>query len=168
MINLGQLLKIVPNIKWYIFKLIKPFQSVKPFQLVQPELVQVEPTYVAIAIDHHKMAMIQVQVDKNFIDDVLIDGGSGVNIITKNVRIQLGMSKPNLVPYNLHMANQTTSKPLGLIRDLNIFVYGILYTITFIVINNNVLDFSYSMLFERPWLRDAKVSHNWGTNTITI
>jgi hypothetical protein len=33
------------------------------------------------------MAMIQVQVGKNFIDDVLIDGGFGVNIITKNLRI---------------------------------------------------------------------------------
>ncbi len=31
--------------------------------------------------------MIQVQVGKNFIDDVLIDGGFGVNIITKNLRI---------------------------------------------------------------------------------
>jgi len=33
-INFGQLLKIVLNIKWYIFK------PVKPFQLVQPKLVQ--------------------------------------------------------------------------------------------------------------------------------
>jgi hypothetical protein len=33
------------------------------------------------------MAMIQVQVGKNFIDDVLIDGGFGVNIITKSLRI---------------------------------------------------------------------------------
>jgi hypothetical protein len=33
-INLGQLLKIVPNIKWYIFK------PVKPIQLVQLEPIQ--------------------------------------------------------------------------------------------------------------------------------
>jgi hypothetical protein len=45
-INFGQLLKIVSNIKRYIFK------PVKPFQLVQPKLVQLEPTYAAIAIDH--------------------------------------------------------------------------------------------------------------------
>jgi hypothetical protein len=38
------------------------------------------------------MEVIQVQVGKNFIDDVLIDGGSGVNIITKNLRVQLGLS----------------------------------------------------------------------------
>jgi len=30
------------------------------------------------------------------------------------------------------------------------------------------LDFSYLMLFGHPWLRDAKVIHDWGTNIITI
>jgi len=58
------------------------------------------------------------------------------------------------------MANQTIAKPLGLIRDLKIFVHSISYTITFIVINRFVLDSSYSMLLGRPWLRDAKVSHD--------
>jgi hypothetical protein len=35
-----------------------------------------------MAIDH-QMAMIQIQVGKNFMDHVLIDGGFGVNIITR-------------------------------------------------------------------------------------
>jgi len=144
----------VPYIKQYIFK------SVKVTRSVQHEPFQAEPTCVTITIDHQKMVVIQVQVGKNFIDDVLINGGSRVNIITKNVRIQLGLSKPNLVPYNLCMANQTITKPLGLIKDLKIFVYGIPYIVTFIVINSNVLDFCYSMLLRHPWLRDAKVSHD--------
>jgi hypothetical protein len=66
------------------------------------------------------------------------------------------------------MVNQTITKPLGLIKDLKIFVHGIAYIITFIVINNNVLDSSYSMLLGHPWLKDAKLAHDWGTNTITI
>jgi hypothetical protein len=61
------------------------------------------------------------------------------------------------------MVDQTIAKPLGLIKDLKIFVHGIPYIVTFIVINSNVLDSSYSMLFKHPWLKDAKVSHNWGT-----
>ncbi len=68
--------------------------------------------------------MIQVQVGKNFIDGVFIDGGFGVNIITKKLRIQLGLPKPNLTPYSLQMAYQTIAKPLGLIRNLKIFVHG--------------------------------------------
>jgi hypothetical protein len=41
---------------------------------------------------------------------------------------------PNIMPFNLHMVDQITTKPLGLIRDLKIFVHGISYTITFTVL----------------------------------
>jgi hypothetical protein len=54
------------------------------------------------------------------------------------------------------MVNETIGKPLGLIRDLKIFIHGIPYTFTFIVINNIILDSSYSMLLGWLWLRDAK------------
>jgi hypothetical protein len=66
------------------------------------------------------------------------------------------------------MANQTTTKPMGLIKDLKIYVRGIPYITTFIVLQNSVVGFSYSMLLGRPWLRDAKVQHDWGSNIVTI
>jgi len=66
------------------------------------------------------------------------------------------------------MGNQIIAKPLAFIRDLKIFVHGIPYIVTFIVINSSVINFSHSMLLGCPWLKDAKVSHHWGTNTITI
>ncbi len=31
-----------------------------------------------------------------------------------------------------------------------------------------MIDFNYSMLLGRPWLKDVKVTHDWGSNTITI
>ncbi len=31
-----------------------------------------------------------------------------------------------------------------------------------------VLDSNYSMLLGHPWFKNAKVSHNWGNNIITI
>ncbi len=66
--------------------------------------MQLEPIHpklacATITIDH-QMIMIKVQVGKNFIDDLLIDGGSKINIITENLIIQLGLSKSNLMPYN--------------------------------------------------------------------
>jgi hypothetical protein len=57
-----------------------------------------------MAIDH-QMAMNQIQVGKNFMDDVMIDGGFIINIIINNLKVQLGMSKLNLAPYNLCMEN---------------------------------------------------------------
>ncbi len=74
---------------------------------------------------------------------MIIDGEFGVNISTKNLKVQLGILKLNPSPYNLRMTNQTIAKPLGLIMDLKIFVHGISYTITFAIINMFVLDFSY-------------------------
>jgi hypothetical protein len=35
------------------------------------------------------MAMIQVQIRRNTIDDVLVDGGFGVNIIIEKLRAKL-------------------------------------------------------------------------------
>jgi hypothetical protein len=43
------------------------------------------------------------------------------------------------------MANQIITKPLGLIKDFRILVHGIPYVVTFIIIQNSVLDSNYSM-----------------------
>jgi hypothetical protein len=80
----------------------------------------------------------------------------------------LGLPKPKPTPYNLKMANQTTTKLMGLIRDLKIYVHGILYIITFIIFHNSVENSNYSMLLGRPWLRDVKMAHDWGSNIVTI
>ncbi len=67
------------------------------------------------------------------------------------------------------MAYQTTTKPMGLIRKLKIYVHNIPYIIVFIILLNNVVDSSYSMLLlGRPWLRDAKVAHDWGSNIVAM
>jgi hypothetical protein len=39
---------------------------------------------------------------------------------------------------------------------------------TIIILQNNVVDSNYSMLMGRLWLRDAKVTHDWGNNVITV
>jgi len=51
---------------------------------------------------------------------------------------------------------------------VKIFVHGIPYMVTFTIININVLDSNYSMLLKCPWLKDAKISHDWGINSVII
>jgi len=80
------------------------------------------------------MVVIQIQIGKNFIEVVLLDCWSGVNIIMEKLKVQLGLSKPKPSPYNLCMVDQTIAKPLGLIKDFKILVLGIPYGVTFIVI----------------------------------
>jgi hypothetical protein len=109
------------------------------------------------------MAMIQVQVGKNFIEDVLLDGDSRVNNITKKLRVQLGLSKPKPALYNLHMVNQTIAKPLGFIKDVRIIVNIIPYVVSFTIIQSSMLNSSYFMLLGFPWLRDLKRLMNRAT-----
>jgi hypothetical protein len=61
----------------------------------------------------------------NTIDDVLLDGGSRENIITKQLRARLGLPKPKPTPYKLWMVEQTTTKLVGLIKDRRTYVHGI-------------------------------------------
>jgi hypothetical protein len=94
--------------------------------------------------------------------------GSGVSIIIEDLRkkLRLLISKP--VPYTLRMADQTLTKLIRLTWNLKIHIHGIPYVVTFIVMKNNVLNASNSMLLGCPWLRDVKVTHDWGNNLISI
>ncbi len=57
---------------------------------------------------------------------------------------------------------------MGLIRDLKIYVHNIPYVIMFTMLQNSVIDVSYSTLLGRPWLRDAKIAHDLGNNIMPI
>jgi hypothetical protein len=66
------------------------------------------------------------------------------------------------------MANQTTTKLIGLMKDLKMYVHGIPYISTFTILQNIIINLSYSMLLGRPWFRDAKMAHDWGNDIIII
>lgn len=50
-----------------------------------------------IVIDNH-MVVIHVQIGNKTIEDVFLDGGSRMNIITKQLKTKLRLFKP--APYN--------------------------------------------------------------------
>jgi hypothetical protein len=109
---------------------------------------------------NNQMAIIQVQVGKNIIEDVLIDGGVNVNIIIENSKTIVGLPKPRLDPYHFRMVDQNMTRRLRIIKFLRIHIHGIPFVATFTVLKNNVVNFSYFMLLGRPWLIDAKVTHD--------
>ncbi len=119
-------LKQLFKFKRYLWQKLKPektqiLSKATTNKQVNSSIPKVGTTIVAI--DNHMV--IQVQIGKNTIEDVLLDGGFGVNIITLQLRLRLGLPKPKLAPYHLRMVNQTTTKPMGLIKDLKIYVHGI-------------------------------------------
>jgi hypothetical protein len=90
--------------------------------------------------------MIQIQVGKNMVEGILLDGGFNMDIMTKELRKWLGLPSPKPTPYTLQMADQTITKLVRLIKDLKIHIHGIPYIATFTIMKNNVLDSTYSML----------------------
>jgi hypothetical protein len=135
-LDLGQLLRIALKLKKYLWQKLKPEKTQNLNRITTDKQVgSLVPKLrtIVVAIDNH-MAIIQVQIGKNTIEDVLLDGGFKVNIITKQLRLRLGLPKLKSAPYNLRMVDQTTIKLVGLIKDLKIYVHDIPYIITFIVL----------------------------------
>ena len=119
------------------------------------------------AIDKH-MPVISICIGKNIVDDVLLDGGSRVNIITEEEHHRLELPKPSPTPFNLKMANGTIAKPTRLLRDVKIHIHGIPYIVTVTVIDCQTIKSDYRMLLGRPWLRNAKVIHDWANDQVQI
>jgi hypothetical protein len=65
---------VILDIKRYIFNLVPS----------KPTLLELAIPSIAI---YHQMVVIQVQVGNNFIENVLLDGGFGVNIIMEKLNV---------------------------------------------------------------------------------
>ncbi len=114
------------------------------------------------------MAVIQVQIGKNTIEDVLLDGGSKINIITEQLKLKLGLPKPKFAPYNLRMAYQTTIKSSGVDqRSKDICSWHSLHNYVYCILKQ-CGRFQLFHVVGRPWLKDVKVAHDWGNNIVTI
>jgi hypothetical protein len=90
--TLGQLFKIALDMKQYVATKLAPGRKIITMSGLNLVIA-------LMVIDLH-MVMIQVQVGKNMVEDVLLDGGFGVNILTKELRkwIRLPSLKPT--PYH--------------------------------------------------------------------
>jgi len=79
--------------------------------------------------------VVQVRVGKFGVKDVLLNGGSSVNIISKSLRKNLGLRKPKLALFVIRMDDQKKVYPIGLIRNLKIDLVGCEYKISITMLN---------------------------------
>ncbi len=99
---------------------------------------------------------------------MLLDGEFGVNIISKSLKKKLGLRKSQPNSFVIWMANQQKVQPMELIQNLKIDMVSCVYKISVIVLKMENGVEAYSMLLRRPWLKQAKVRHNWGDSTLII
>jgi len=83
---------------------------------------------------NNHMIVIQVQIGKKIVKNVLLNGRFNINIITEQLKLKLRLPKFKPVPYNLRMLHQTITKLVGLIHDVKTNVHDIPYVITFTVL----------------------------------
>ncbi len=87
---------LVPDLKQHVVFRMSPSS-----QLAHPQAPPFDVGLVVIDLD---MAIISMHVGKNIVKDVLLDGGSGVNIIIKDLKKKLRLPILKLAPYTLKMA----------------------------------------------------------------
>ena len=115
-----------------------------------------------------RIPKIAIQYRGMVIENVLIDGGAGVNIVTKTNCEKFGWQDWLLVPFLVRMADQWRVRPLGILRNIFLDIGGISFSMAFVVLSMEDTLEEYNIILGRPWLRQAKVRHDWAANQLTI
>ena len=109
-----------------------------------------------------KAVEIEVMGVDKVVLNVLVDGGSGLNILLEHTMKKLGFSLTCPSPFIINMANQSPAVPLKMIKDCRIRTRGEEYIVTFHVIKMHSNKNTFSILLGRPWLRMADAIVDWG------
>ena len=117
-----------------------------------------EPNPGPTVIDHQNPA-IKVFVHDTEIKGCVVDGGSGVNVISKATCTNLDITSWENFPLWLRMADTHSVCPLGLLRKLSIIIGGYLFEISAVVLALEWPE-AYPLLLGRPWLRPTNIKHN--------
>jgi hypothetical protein len=90
---------------------------------------------LAIDVDR-KLPLLTVQMGNGTLDNVFLDNGSGVNLITEEKQRRLGLKDRQPTPFRLRMVDQTVKDPVEMMPNVRIHIHGIPYLITLTVIKN--------------------------------
>ena len=115
-----------------------------------------------------KVPTIKVEFDGRIFEEVLLDGGSGVNILPEIVYLSMAVQKLEPAPFQVKMADQRRLQPLGILKDQRITISGLHFIVNFVVLRMQAKEISYPMLLGRPWFKTAKVRQDWGENIVMI
>ena len=78
--------------------------------------------------------VISVTLENSSVGGVLLNGGSGVNILSEQMLEPLGITKWESAPFAVRMADQRRVQPLGLLRGLKMEVSGMKFEITAVIL----------------------------------
>ena len=156
--TLEQLLRLVPRFRDGLTK------SLHPAQVVELQVASAEMG--ANVIDPHCPG-VDILVHGQKITGALIDGGSGVNVITTETCQQLGLTDWPKCPFSLRMGGDSSVKPEGLLQNITIMIEGHSFQISAVVLKVPSPT-PYPFLLGRPWLRTTRIKQNLQRNVISF
>lgn len=109
-----------------------------------------------------KAVEIEAIVVDKVVPNVLVDGGSGLNILPKHTMKRLGLSLTGPSPFVINMANQSPAVPFGMNKDFRLSTGSEEYIVTFHMIKMHSNKDTFPILLGRPWLRMANAIVDWG------
>ena len=157
-ISLAQLLDTSPVVKRTLRSRMSKRRQAKPAMLVQKLRHRVDPGPIKV----------EVQIADHYVPHCLVDGGSGVNIMSKFTLHKLGLKSSGPSHVSMDLANQTRIMPVGQILGLHVTIGGEFYTLDFQILDLPDDGRSYPLLLGRPWLHKAGAIIDWGRGTITF
>ncbi|KAL3698611.1 hypothetical protein R1sor_012687 [Riccia sorocarpa] len=105
--------------------------------------------------------VLQIQVKGIRLPNILIDGGSGANVISAELYEKLKDTALHPAPFNLKMADQRRVLPLGMVKNLPIRIKDMLFDIDAVVLPRGQTKGQVPMILGRPWLRHNNVRQEW-------
>lgn len=105
-----------------------------------------------------KVVDIEVVVVDKVVPNVLVDEGSGLNILPQHTMKKLGLSLTSPSPFNINMANQSLAMHLGMTKDCRIYTRGEEYVVAFYVIKMHSKKDTFPIVLGKPWLNSKYVS----------
>ena len=67
-----------------------------------------------------QVPVVTVEIANQLVPNVLLDGGSGVNVLSESMCARLGILRFEEVPFAVKMADQRRVQPLGIVRHFEI------------------------------------------------
>ena len=98
----------------------------------------------------------------------IVDGGSGINIISRKLYDEWNLPKMEEAPFSIKLADQSRVSPLGLVKNVPVRIAGVRFLAAFVLMNLPPHSSSYSILLGRPWLKAAALMHDWKNKTLML
>ncbi|MCO5566949.1 hypothetical protein L7F22_020632 [Adiantum nelumboides] len=99
---------------------------------------------------------------------VIVDGGSGTNLMLEFTMLALGLQPTHPAPFTVTLADQRIVYPVGIVEKMPLKVQEFTFNLDFVVVSLPQVEGGFPLLIGRPWLRHTKALHDWGNDAMSI